>query len=142
MVVTIDEFVVGNGEAILLGGREQIVHRHPPARLERKSQFVRGVTHVFRQVIADSHHSQLHKSDFQSLAERRLPRLSWDSPKGCHLSSLHFPSIGDRSSIISISLIVDDDCLKARESWNSSVVETGSLSVEEADEIHRLGHPS
>jgi hypothetical protein len=49
---------------------------------------------------------------------------------------------GRRSSIISISLIVGDDRLKAQESWDRLVVETRSPSVEEADEIHRLGHPS
>jgi len=56
----IDEFVMGDGKAVLLSGVEEVIHRHPPAWLERQPEFLGGVSQVFRQVLADGDQPFVH----------------------------------------------------------------------------------
>jgi hypothetical protein len=54
---------------------------------------------------------------------------------------LHLALIGNRPPIIPNSLIVDDVCQKARELWQSLVVEYASRQGEQSNETYRLGYP-
>jgi len=56
------------------GRCEQIVHRHPPARLEREPEFMRGMSQVLRHVLAEPDEAILHRRDSQII---RPIQSSW-----------------------------------------------------------------
>ena len=56
----LDEFVVGDGEAVLPCGCQQVVHRHPPAGPEGQAEFVGGVAEVLPQELADGDEPVVH----------------------------------------------------------------------------------
>jgi hypothetical protein len=54
------EIIVGDREAVPAGGGKQIIDRHPTARLEREPEFVRGMSQVLRQVLAEPNEAIVH----------------------------------------------------------------------------------